>query len=236
MVHLYTFLWFIPAIITLYAIFPLYYKVFLKSENKLLFTSIVFIVWMLFLFIFKNIIRDDLYIFLNRIPVFIIGILYGWYSQNKPLKFSKTIYLVLMLYFLLGLFITYLTTYKKIVFFISLPILFLPNFIIGTSLPFLMAKFFNIIENTFLKYVSKLLYFYGMFSFELYCVQEIIFQLLIRKFINIGNTKIFNFLVLYFSTLFGLLLYYLNKALWQLIERNTFRKNLNTDKLKNKIQ
>ena len=37
--NIYCILWFIPAIVTMYIIFPLYYKLFKRSRNKIFFTA-----------------------------------------------------------------------------------------------------------------------------------------------------------------------------------------------------
>ena len=74
---------FVPAIIVLYFLFPAYYKFFKMSGNKYSFTLIVCALWILILILGRNVIRPDFYCFLNRIPVFVIGILFGWISTKK---------------------------------------------------------------------------------------------------------------------------------------------------------
>ena len=43
--HIHTFCWFVPAIITLYLVFPLYYKFFSKAKSKFLFTALSIFIW-----------------------------------------------------------------------------------------------------------------------------------------------------------------------------------------------
>ena len=45
---MYSFLWFVPAILTLYLLFPLYYKVYEKAADKTLFTGAMFVLWLAF--------------------------------------------------------------------------------------------------------------------------------------------------------------------------------------------
>lgn len=45
-INMYSFLWFVPAIMTFYLLFPLYYKIFSKASNKLVFTGAVIMIWL----------------------------------------------------------------------------------------------------------------------------------------------------------------------------------------------
>ena len=71
--NIYAFLWFGIAIATLYLLFPVY-AFFLSNNNKpVIFTIVFTIIWTLLSAAFGHIIREDLYGFLNMIPVFVIG-------------------------------------------------------------------------------------------------------------------------------------------------------------------
>ena len=75
--NMYSFLWFVPMILTFYVLFPLYYKIFSKASNKLMFTGAVFLLWLMLTLCFRETLRSDLWGFTNRIPVFLFGIYAG---------------------------------------------------------------------------------------------------------------------------------------------------------------
>ena len=88
---IYSFLWFVPAIFTFYLLFPLYYKVFARTQSKVQITVCLLLIWVLVSVALRDIMRPDLYGFTNRIPVFIVGILAGWMLQNKNVIFTKNV-------------------------------------------------------------------------------------------------------------------------------------------------
>lgn len=175
-VHIFTFLWFVTAIITLYFFFPLYYRIFSKAKNKLIFTCCVILVWMLITFLVRNIMRSDLFAFTNRIPIFVVGIYVGYVSQNyKEIVFKKWVYLLLLIVLSLGLYLAYLYNYTSFHIFVTQGNTFLPPFLIAISLPFLLAKLLDILENrisTLGKIINVTLSFFGAMSLELYCFQD----------------------------------------------------------------
>ena len=90
---IYQLLWFVPAILTLYLLFPLYYNFFKKASNKVEFTACVWIIWLLLTLALENIvgnIRPDFYGFTNRIPIFIVGILAGDILRKKEIILDKS--------------------------------------------------------------------------------------------------------------------------------------------------
>ena len=175
-VHIFTFLWFVTAIITLYFFFPLYNRIFSKAKNKLIFTCCVILVWMLISFLVRNIMRSDLFAFTNRIPIFVVGIYVGYVSQNfKEIVFKKWVYLLLLIVLSLGLYLAYLYNYTSFHIFVTQGNTFLPPFLIAISLPFLLAKLLDILENrisTLGKIINVTLSFFGAMSLELYCFQD----------------------------------------------------------------
>lgn len=85
---IYSFLWFVPAILTLYLFFPWYYKLFTKTKKPVLFFLCSLEVWLVFSLFVRETMRGDLYGFTNRIPVFLAGVLLGWLT--KVLSFFGT--------------------------------------------------------------------------------------------------------------------------------------------------
>lgn len=169
-------MWFVFAIVTLYLFFPLYHKIFCKAKNKILFTGIALAMWLIISLIVQNIMRIDLYGFTNRIPVFLIGILFGHITQNnKNIAFKAWTYVLLLITLTAGLILTYFTTLQN--FYLILPVgnCFLPNLLIAVSLPFLVAKLLDLAERHLSKFgkgISIVLGFFGTFTLESYCIQE----------------------------------------------------------------
>ena len=170
--HIYSFLWFVPAIITFYIFFPLYYKLFSKVKYKWLLTAGVIAIWAVITFLIRGTMRIDLFAFTNRIPIFVTGIFVGYLTQNyKEIVIKQESILIFILG--IGLYLSYLYNYGEINIFV--PQDTLPNYLIAISLPFLLAKLLDVIERH-IKLIGKnlvaFLGFFGAISLELYCFQD----------------------------------------------------------------
>ena len=169
-------LWFVPAIVTLYLLFPLYFKLFDKAKNKILFTAVTITIWFIISFVLKDILRTDLYGFTNRIPVFLIGILFGYLTQNrKDIVFNKVTYICLIITLAVGLYLTYLATFFAYPMILPVGNCFLPNLLISVSLSLLVAKLLDLAEKHLSKFgkgINIVLGFFGTFTLESYCIQE----------------------------------------------------------------
>lgn len=215
-------MWFVFAIVALYLFFPLYYKLFSKASNKLLFTGIAIAIWLVISLILQNIMRTDLYGFTNRIPVFIIGILFGYITQNKKeIVFKAWTYILLVIILVTGLYLSYLTTLQN--FYLILPVgnCFLPNLLIAVSLPFLIAKILDLAErhlSLFGKVLVTVISFFGTFTLESYCIQEWFIKIIPDlmndgisiHLINLGMFFVINATAWVASVLF--------KYFWELVE------------------
>ena len=215
------FLWFIPAIFTLYLLFPLYYKLFEKARNKVLFTGIVIAVWFLISFLLRGIMREDLFGYTNRIPVFITGVLFGFLTQNrKEIVFSIKTYICIIFTLAAGFCLAYLTSIQGYQFIIPYGNI-LANYFIAISLPFVIAKLLDLAErhlSLFGKYLAVVIGFFGTFTLESYCVQEWFVRIindmmddgLSIHLINIGMFFVINATAWVASVLF--------KYFWELVE------------------
>jgi len=108
-----SFLWFIPAIMMLYLILPLYKKI----DNKYKITPlIVLIIWLILTILFSLYSSyDHLFIFTNRIPIILLG--YYCSKINIFEKMNKKTYFILMsLLILFGTIIFYNFRYTNISF------------------------------------------------------------------------------------------------------------------------
>lgn len=167
---IYTFIWFFPAIVAVYLLFPLYYALFIRSENKIFFTSEVIIVWLILSIMLADIMREDLYGFTNRIPVILIGVLFGWSKDNIKNKITKNYVILLCFIFALGIFFAWRTSIKGMYLVVPVSNCCIPNLLMTVSWVPLMALLF---EKRLLKgCLLKIFEFFGAITFELYCLQE----------------------------------------------------------------
>jgi len=174
--HIHVLCWFVPAIITLYLVFPLYYKFFAKAKKKFIFTGIAIAVWLILSFLLDGIMRYDLYGFTNRIPIFLIGIYFGDIVQRRnEIEFKVKHYIFMLLTLCAGLFLAYMYVFKDFGIFLSEELLILPGILISISSSFLIAKLMNLLEishSKVFKFISSVLGFWGAISLELYCACE----------------------------------------------------------------
>lgn len=172
---MYSFLWFVPAIVTLYLVFPLFYKFFTQSRKPVLFLLLSLEVWFICSLAVRETMRGDLYGFTNRIPIFLIGVCIGWMTKNRKVAFTWTTWCMLIVTFILGLYLAYLTNYKGLYLLVPTSNCCMPNALIAVSFPFLLAKLLDILckkVSPLGKGLTKVLGFFGTFSLEFYCVQE----------------------------------------------------------------
>lgn len=220
--NMYSFLWFVPAILTLYLLFPLYYKIFSKSSNKLMFTAAMFVIWMALSLFFRDKLRPDLYGFTNRIPVFLFGIYAGHLTKTHKEPFTKTAWFALAAVMISGLYFAYLANFKGISFIVPTSNCSLPNLLIAISFPFVTAKLLDFLCNIpkagiIGKGLVKILSFFGLFSLELYCVQEWLSGKLLAE-IGDQTPMMKNIAIFALCTIAGFILYLAVKYFWIIAE------------------
>ncbi len=226
---MYSFLWFVPAITTFYILFPAYNSLFNKSSNKLLFTAGAFELWLLWSLFVRDDLRGDLYGFTNRIPIFLIGIYVGYLCQNKKYEFTKTTWVYIFLTMLLGGYLSYLANYKGLYILVPVSNCCIPNMLMAMSLPFLFAKALDILctkdyLKTFGNGLNKVLCFFGGFSLEFYCIQEWLSGQLKPKFLEDFAPLTVNLLIFVCVTVVALLMSYVGKFIWDIVDKIIFRK------------
>lgn len=221
---IYSFLWFVPAILTLYLFFPWYYKLFTKTKKPVLFFLCSLEVWLVFSLFVRETMRGDLYGFTNRIPVFLAGVLLGWLTQQKKTTFTKGTWCLIAITFVTGLYLAYITNYKDYYLLVPTSNCCVPNFMISVSLPFLMAKFLDILSHA--KYtkpvgigLTKVLSFFGTFSLEFYCVQEWLgWKIMGKMFEQQRPGWLINLAVLLAITAVSFAAHFLFQQFWKLVD------------------
>lgn len=167
------FCWFVPAIATLYLVFPLYYWIFSKAKNKLLFTALAIALWFMITIVTCGYLRFDFYDFTNRIPIFLIGIYFGELSQKQPQsKFTKKHYLIMLAVFVAGLILAYFYNFCDFELIIPNSKTFIPNILLSVSMVFLITKLMDILNRRLPKpgrILTEIISFWGKMSLEMYC-------------------------------------------------------------------
>lgn len=229
----YSLLWFVPAIVILYLLFPFYYKLFQKSSNKVIFTINVIMIWLILLVVFEKHIRQDLSTYFNRIPGFIMGVLFGWLSQNKKIEFTKSTWVMIFIAFISGTYSCYMILYSGAAY--NHTIISISNMMMSIPLIFLVAGALEMISRSkYGKSVSKVLCtvlnFFGVMSLELYCVQEWMDPLIIPHFEGKVDVWVINLIVIAILTVCGFVLYMAGKMFWKGVDsvRNKLSKSGST--------
>lgn len=176
--NIYALLWFVPAITVFYLLFPLYHSILKKAKNKLLFTGAMITIWLIASLLAAKHMRIDLFGFTNRIPIFLVGILIGWYCKNETPPFPKRLWTILCPFlFAIGLGLAYATNYQALYLLVPVSNSCIPNFLMAFSGCFLFSKLLHLCD-TYGKKIGKgllaVLRFFGTISFEFYCVQELV--------------------------------------------------------------
>ncbi len=221
---MYSFLWFVTAIVTLYLLFPLYYKIFKGASDKILFTAIVILFWLICSIYQRNTPRVDLFGFTNRIPVFLIGVLFGWITQNKKeIRFDGIAWCMVWMTFILGIYLAYLSNYRGMFILVQVSNCCIPNLLIATSLPFLIAKLFAVLSETkILLYLGKpftsVFRFFGLFTLEFYCFQEW-FTRILRGWLGEMDMAMVNLILFAAVTAIAFAVYLIQIPIWKLVDR-----------------
>ena len=217
--YMYSLLWFVPAILTLYYFFPLYYMIISRIRRKVAFTVICIAVWFVISMIFADS-GSYLYGFTNRIPIFLVGVLYAYTRENK-ITLGRFIASVITL--AAGLVCLFLAEVKNVSFILPVSDCAIPTFLVAVSLPFVLAGIFEKFNGKkIMGMVGKILGFFGKMSLEFYCVQEILVYLLRdTSGLKLPNV-LMNLLLLASCTVAGYILYRITAVVSGLIRKIKF--------------
>lgn len=236
---IYLFLWFVPAILTFYLLFPLYYHFFEKAANKIIFSCSILLVWLLFSNMARGTTRVDLFGFTNRIPIFLIGILMGYFFQIRRAVFDRATWILLGLMLILGLYLEYMASYTGMYILVPVSDCCVPNILIAVSLSFLLCGFLDLLHESRHMWVIgdrliTIFGFYGKFSLELYCIQELAGERILPGIAARHGKLITNIIFFAIVTVTAFLMSIIAKYFWRLIDggvgylRKEKRENMET--------
>lgn len=221
-------LWFVPAIGTMYLFFPLFYRAAEKSGEKITFFIGVIVVWAFLSPLLIGTLREDLYLFTNRIPDFIAGIIIGILLQEgKTLQMPKNRWVLVGLINILSLYLAYLTNYRDYFLFVPYSRFAIPSFLTAISLSLLFSKGLDILYKSRhtkgTRIVKTFLTFYGGISLEIYCVHPLLRDHIFSY--REGSFWTGKFVLLFITnTIIALLVHEFFKRVFMLLEKGGTRK------------
>ncbi len=219
---MYSLLWFVPAILTIYLVFPLYYKLMSFSKNKTAFIIVTIVIWYVLEMFFRNA-ETTLFGFFNRIPVFLAGCLYA--VSNKERKLDLESWVAALAVTVAGLYSLYLVEYRNVTYILPVSDCAIPTFLVAVSLPSVLAGIMERFEKSIvLKIVRRIAVFFGVMSLEFYCVQENFVVLYIADMALKLKPVVMLLLIFASSVAAGYVLYLLNSLLMKLIRRGCSEK------------
>lgn len=167
-------LWFIPAIVILYLLFPAYHMLMTRAKDKTSFTLAALMLWLCSVILLRDVIRSDLWVFINRIPPFLLGIWFGELGRNRKLTLHHEHWVLCILVMIAGHFLR--TAGSRGLVPLIPQFSFVASCLSGVALCFLLAGLFAKLENgkigSFFRHPVRLLSFVGAFTLELYCSHQ----------------------------------------------------------------
>lgn len=208
------FIWYVYAIAIFYLFFPLYWYFFSKSGNKYFFFAAALAVWAAAVFLLKNSLSDTAWLVMNRVPVFLLGTLFGWMEQNGKAANVKTPPAVIgsLIALVVGLALEFVCSVYGTKLLVPMPTVFLPALMVGVSAVLLLAAAFERRGSG-----GKVLGFFGGLSLELYCLQEVLGDYFIPLLGGLFPPLAVNIVFLLIVTAAAWLLHWLNEKIVGLI-------------------
>ena len=214
--YMYSLLWFVPAILTIYLVFPLYHKLMSRAKSKPVFILMTIALWYILEMIFRNA-ETDLFGFFNRIPIFLMGCLY---STVKEDELSLERWLLAVLGTVAGMYSLYLAEFDTVTFILPVSDCGIPTFLVAISLPYVLAGIMEKFESAkAMKILRKIPAFFGLMSLEFYCMQENMIVLFMVKLLP-GISPALTLLLIFLSCVAGgLALWYVNGRIMKLVRK-----------------
>lgn len=203
------FIWYVYAIAVFYLLFPLYWHFFSRSGNKYLFFGASLAVWAAAVFVLKNRLSDTSWLVINRIPVFLLGTLFGWMEKNgKRISAKAPVIVSSAAALAVGLVLEFVCSVYGTKLLVPMPTVFLPAVMVGVSSVLLLAAIFEKVSGS-----GKILGFFGGLSLELYCLQEVLGDYFLPFLGSTFPPLVVNVLFFLIVTVSAWLLHWLNEKI-----------------------
>ena len=212
--------WYISCIVVFYVFFPLYYRLLNKHGLKISLFSFAFAILLMFLYVlfvrykFENF-NTALIFFIARIPIFIIGSIFGYYMyENLRFEISTKTCIVVVIVSLSAVMQLYLSEKYLSKYLLIFALCFIPFVIITPVLCVCLSQLFKIVP----QFISDFFSYIGRLSLELYFSHICSFEMI--KEANMFNNRALEYLASWLIT-FGsaFLLHIIDKyALRKMVE------------------
>lgn len=171
-------LWFIPAMLILYTLFPAYHSLMMRAKSKTGFTLAALLLWLCSITLLREVIREDLWVFINRIPSFLLGVCFGEIGRKQRLIMRGRHWVLCFLAMLAGFSLRTAGLRGLIP---GIPhFSFAVSWLMGVPLCFLLGGLFALLEmgktGAIFHLPLRFLAFMGTFTLELYCCHQWIFS------------------------------------------------------------
>lgn len=205
-----SFLWFLPSIMIIYVLLPLYKNIDNKYKKLCpIISFVLFLILSISLSTFTN--YSEIFILLNRIPIIMLGYYIAKYNVLEILRNKKIIYAITTLLLVL---IGYIISYKTIFNRIEIIYLYDIKYILNIPLELGLIMLLDLIKD------NKVTSLFGSITLELYGLQMIFgFKLANKLFISLKNPILVNIVTFIIIILLSLIMYYLYKLAKKLIKR-----------------
>lgn len=201
-----TFLWFLPAIMCFYLLFPLFQK--FDNKNRKLTLTVVSISWLIISCIITRYTGyKSMFIFWNRIPIFLIG--YYMYSYKDKLNIKNKMILSIGL-IIIGLYIAYKFGYKLKLQYPFVDMFYIMVIPLSIGLTLLVD---------FIPSNNKLISWVGNSTLELYAIQMIFgYDLCNIILIKTKNIMMTNVITLLSVLVISIIIHYIYQWIYKKIE------------------
>ena len=193
------FLWFVPAIMIVYIVFPLIKKLDLKNSILTFICSVIF--WVILSLVFTNVFGyKEIFIFISRFPIILCGYYFGRYGIFEKITKNKWIQVLFGLALLsAGYVIIYFCAYKN-----KLQVPFYDTFYI-TTIPATLG----LIMLVSLLPEFKLIKWLGSSTLEMYAIQMIFGYKFANNMFKVTKNVLFtNFLTILFVIITACITHY----------------------------
>lgn len=212
-------LWYIPAAILLYAVFPVYHRLLMRAKDKTAFTGLALCVWMCSVIVLRNVMRSDVWVMYHRIPSFLLGIWIGEIGRERELTMRWEHWLLCVVSAGMGWMLRTAVN-RGLVELIPMGY-FVAETFIAVPLCLLLAALFSLLESDALRkwlgWPVKILTFFGTFTLELYCIHQWLWSLIYTPLEGHVSYLAINFISIPPVILAGWLFYVLHMRVWKLI-------------------
>ncbi|MBR6410758.1 MAG: acyltransferase [Clostridia bacterium] len=221
---MYSFLWFVTAVVTFYLLFPLYDKIMGQFKNKVVFTGIVLCIWLLLSMSLESTMagagRTEFYGFTNRIPVFVLGVMFGRITQERDIIVSRSGWVLIGLLHVIGLFLAEKTCFSGWRILVPVSNCCIPNILSGITLVMLLAKLMDLLSRfKVMRAVEKGIGYFGVISLEFYCIQGVVLHFILLDRLPAGLAKpLYNLIAFAGTTAMATVLYLAERGFWFLVE------------------